>query len=227
MQCLSDEQLSDEQEERLSQSDELSIENAAEYSLEKSGNVTKIETTRLTLRKPQCDDIDAITNLANNPAVANMLSRMPHPYGKQDATDFVKKVSKLASGNCVYAITLTTTGEVIGCCGIEKKDGREQKEIGYWLGQAFWGNGYATEASHALVDMAFEDEEIEELVGHCGIGNYASRRILQKSGFQFLSTGISHCLAQNGQMPIEIYRLERAIWASLRNWPSTLEHENE
>ncbi|MEW7007924.1 GNAT family N-acetyltransferase [Lentilitoribacter sp. EG35] len=219
MQCLSDEQLSDEQEERISQSDGLSIE--------KIVNVTKIETRRLTLRKPQCDDIDAISDLANNTAVANMLSRMPHPYGKQDAADFVNKVNKLASGNCVYAITLTMTGEIIGCCGIEKKDGREQKEIGYWLGQQYWGNGYATEAAHALVDMAFEDEEIEDLVGHCRIGNYASRRILQKSGFQFLSTGIGYCLAQNSQMPIEIYRLERAIWASLRNWPTTFEQETE
>lgn len=224
MQCLSDEQLSDEQEERLSQSDGLSIENQEGAT---NVDVTKIETSRLTLRKPQCDDIDAISNLANNPAVANMLSRMPHPYGKQDAADFVKKVNQLAYGNCVYAITLTTTGEVIGCCGIKKKEGRKQKEIGYWLGETFWGNGYATEASHALVDIAFADEEIEELVGHCRIGNYASRRILQKSGFQFLSTGLGDCLAQNSQMPIEIYRLERSIWASLRNWPSTHEQEIE
>lgn len=219
MPCLSDEQLSDEQEERISQSDGLSIEN--------TNYVTKIETNRLTLRKPQCDDIDAISTLANNPAVANMLSRMPHPYGKQDAADFVKKVNALAFGNCVYAITLTTNGTVIGCCGIEQKDGREQKEIGYWLGQDHWGKGYATEAIHALVDMAFADNAIKELVAHCRIGNYASRRILQKSGFQFLSTGLGYCLAQNGQMPIEIYRLERAIWASIRNWPAARENEIE
>lgn len=219
MACLSDEQLSDEQEERISLSDGLSIENVVD--------VTKIETSRLTLRKPQCDDIDAISNLANNPAIANMLSRMPHPYGKQDAADFVKKVTDPAFENCAYVITLTSTGELIGCCSIQKKDGREQKEIGYWLGEPYWSNGYATEAAHALVDMAFQNKEIEALVGSCKIGNYASRRILQKCGFQFLSTGINHCLAENSQVPIEIYRLERTIWASLRNWPATLEHENE
>lgn len=214
--------ISDEQDDRISQSDGLSIENTKGVT---NADVTKIETTRLTLRKPQCDDIDAISNLANNPAVANMLSRMPHPYGKQDAADFVKKVGKLGSGNCVYVITLMTTGEVIGCCGIRKKDGRKQTEIGYWLGEAYWGNGYATEAAHALVDMAFADEEIDEIMGRCRIGNYASRRILQKSGFQFLSTGTGYCLAQNDQTPVEIYRLERSIWASLRNWPTTLENE--
>lgn len=219
MQCQSDEQFSDEYEERISQSDGLSIS--------VTGSVTQIDTPRLTLRKPHCDDIDAISTLANDIAVASMLSRMPYPYKRADAEDFVNTIAKLENGNCVYAITLNETGEFIGCCGIEKKPGRERMEIGYWLGKPYWGNGYATEAAHALVDKAFRICNIEEIIGRCRIGNMASRNVLQKSGFQFIGTGMNLSLAQDTQVPVELYRLERKIWDSLRNWPESTEQKTK
>lgn len=213
MQIQSDEQFDDEYEERISQSDWISPDI--------SDNATIIETSRLILRAPKCDDIDAISILANNAAVATMLSRMPYPYSKADAAEFVNKVTKLANGNFVYAITLKETGEFIGCCGLERKTARGRLEIGYWIGEPHWGQGFATEAAHALVDLAFENCEVEEIMGSCRIGNQGSRRVLQKSGFQFFGTGIGHCLAQSAQMPIELYQLERAIWSSLKNWRPT------
>lgn len=219
MQCQSEEQLSDEQEERLSQSDGL--------SMSVTENVTILDTPRLTLRKPHRHDIDAISTLANNIAVASMLSRMPFPYKREDATDFVNKVANLKNGNCVYAITLKETGELIGGCGIEKKQGLERMEIGYWLGEPHWNKGYATEAAHALVDKAFRICKVDEIIGSCRIGNLASRQVLQKSGFQFMGTGMNYCLAQNAQVPIEMYRLQRKIWDSLRNWSNPNEQTKE
>ena len=210
MKCQSDQPIIEENEDRISRSDEL--------CLNESDNDTNIVTSRLTLRKPHWDDIDAISILANNIAVSKMLSRMPYPYTRADAEEFVNKIAKFENGNSVYAITITKTGEFIGCCGIEKKNGQDHTDIGYWLGEPHWGHGYGTEAAHALVDKAFKSDGIESINASCRFGNIASRKVLQKSGFQFFGTGMNFCLAQNDQVPIELYRLERKVWASLKNW---------
>lgn len=207
-----EEQQTREQNERISLSDQLSPKG---HSAE-----TKIKTTRLILRRPALEDVDVISKLANNIAVAQMLSRMPHPYTQKDAEEFVARVSAGKFGKHIYAITLKDTGDFIGGCGFNTKDGTHP-EIGYWLGEPFWGQGYATEAAHALVDAAFNDPKIEQLVGRCRIGNLRSRHVLQKCGFQFSGTGVGHCLAENAAMPMEVYHLDRHIWASIRNWPQT------
>ncbi len=74
---------------------------------------------RLVLRKPHEDDIDALSHLANNAAIATMVSRMPHPYTAKDAADFVRRTKIGGIGKCVYAITRADNGAFLGCCGLE------------------------------------------------------------------------------------------------------------
>lgn len=62
-------------------------------------------TERLVLRPPHVEDVDAISYLANNARVSGMLARMPHPYTRENAVDFVERVRKGEMGNCIYAIT--------------------------------------------------------------------------------------------------------------------------
>ncbi len=75
-------------------------------------------TDRLVLRPPHTEDVDAISYLANNARVSTMLARMPHPYTRENAVDFVERVRKGEMGNCIYAITQAETGIFMGCCGI-------------------------------------------------------------------------------------------------------------
>ena len=56
-------------------------------------------------------------------------------------------------GGRAYALTLADSGAFVGCAGLDAKDG--ELELGYWIGEPYWGSGYATEAAHALVDLAF------------------------------------------------------------------------
>ncbi|KDZ98151.1 acetyltransferase [Brucella melitensis] len=67
-------------------------------------------TERLVLRPPHAEDVDAISYLANNARVSSMLARMPHPYTRENALDFVGRVRKGEMGNCIYAITQAETG---------------------------------------------------------------------------------------------------------------------
>lgn len=173
---------------------------------------------RLVLRAPHVEDIDALTHLANNAKIATMVSRMPHPYTKNDANDFVRRAKDGEIGKCVYAITRMDTGEFMGCCGIETTADESTVEIGYWLGEPYWNEGYATEAAHALIDMAFRTRDISFIDGRCRVTNTASRRVLQKCGFQFQGAGMVGSLALGGIMPVDWYRLDRKTWVSLRSW---------
>ncbi|MGB3816002.1 MAG: GNAT family protein [Shinella sp.] len=173
---------------------------------------------RLVMRAPHEEDIDALAHLANNANIANMVARMPHPYTVADAADFVRRTRAGAIGKCVYAITKADNGAFLGCCGIEPHEDGRTVELGYWLGEPHWNQGYATEAAHALIDMVFRTRDIEQIDARCRVMNIPSRRVIQKCGFQFQATGMVQSLAVGGMVPVEWYRLDRKTWVSLKSW---------
>ncbi|KQS72034.1 GCN5 family acetyltransferase [Rhizobium sp. Leaf371] len=173
---------------------------------------------RLVLRAPHEDDIDALAHLANNANIATMVSRMPHPYTVADAADFVRRTNAGTIGKCVYAITKADTGAFLGCCGVEPHEDGRTAELGYWLGEPHWNKGYATEAAQALIDMAFRTRDIAQLDARCRVMNVASRRVIQKCGFQYQGGGMVGSLALGGMVPVEWFRLDRKTWISLRSW---------
>ena len=173
---------------------------------------------RLVLRAPHEEDIDALAHLANNANIATMVSRMPHPYTAKDAADFVRRAKIGEIGKCVYAITRGDNGAFLGCCALEPQADERTVEIGYWLGERYWNKGYATEAAHALIDMAFRTRNnIDHIDARCRVTNIASRRVIQKCGFQFQGTGMIDCLALDGMVAVEWFRLDRKTCISLRS----------
>lgn len=175
-------------------------------------------TDRLVLRAPHADDVDALARLANNIRVAAMVSRMPHPYTRGDAENFVARAKDGVIGKCVYAVTIADTGAFVGCCGLEPQADPATFELGYWIGEWHWNQGLATEAAHAVVDMAFRTRDIEQIDARCRVTNPASRRVIQKCGFQYQGNGMMSSLALRGPVPVEWYRLDRKTWLSLRTW---------
>lgn len=174
-------------------------------------------TERLVLRPPHPDDVPELTELANNRRVAEMLARMPHPYTEADAEQFVEGTRSRKFGGCHYAIALAGTGAFIGCAGLDQR--QHGLELGYWIGERYWGNGYATEVAHALVDLAFRATQVEQLNVSCRVINDASRRVIHKCGFQYAGQGMMESLVA-GRVPVERYRLDRKTWVSLRSWGS-------
>ena len=78
-------------------------------------------TERLVLRPPHQDDIPELAVLADNRRVAEMLARMPHPYGEAEARAFVQSIRSRRRSGCVYALTLADTGAFIGCAGLDAR----------------------------------------------------------------------------------------------------------
>lgn len=188
-----------------------------ESSMERGGCPVLV-TQRLVLRAPHKEDTDAIACLANNVRVATMVSRMPHPYTRKDAAEFIKRTKTGALGKCIYAVTDADNGRFLGCCGVEPQQDAVTLELGYWIGEPFWGKGYATEAAHAVIDMAFRTRDIEFIDVRCRVTNPGSRRVIHKCGFQFQGTGMVSSLALGASVPVEWYRLDRKTWISLRSW---------
>lgn len=173
-------------------------------------------TERLVMRPPHATDAEDLAAIANNRRVAEMLARMPHPYGVTEAKDFIARSAERNDG-CIYALTLGASGRLIGCAGLE--DRGAGLELGYWLGQPFWNKGYATEAAHALVDLAFRATDADAVMAACRVSNMASRRVIQKCGFQLAGHGMMSSLVA-GQVSTERYKLDRATWVALRSWAS-------
>ena len=131
-----------------------------------------------------------------------------------DAESFISGANQ-TGGEAVFLITLRDE-TVIGACGLMMQD--KVPELGYWLGVDHWGKGYATEALHAVIDFAFADLGHAALQAGCRVTNPASRRVLEKCGFQWTGVGLYRIRAINSSAPIDRFRLERGIWSALKTW---------
>jgi RimJ/RimL family protein N-acetyltransferase len=173
-----------------------------------------LKTRRLVLRAPRPDDAEAITELINDRRIAENTARIPHPYTLSDAETFIDAVTN--GGEPAFLIT-RPDGQIVGGCGIGtlRADG---PEIGYWIGVPHWGNGYATEAARALIDHAFDKLGYTDLRAGARVSNPASRRVLEKCGFQWSGVVLQRIHAISSSAPCDRFRLDRGLWASLRNW---------
>ena len=69
-----------------------------------------------------------------------------------------------------------------------------------------------------MVDFVFEELVPERLAARCRVTNSDSRRVLEKCGFQWCGTGLENSVGMRGSFPVDRFRLERTVWASLRAW---------
>jgi RimJ/RimL family protein N-acetyltransferase len=176
--------------------------------------IAVLETKRLVLRAPRLADGKAIAALANDRRIAENTARIPHPYKIADAESWISGAN-IEPGEETYLITLD--GAPIGGCGLDQREG-PAPEISYWLGARYWGKGYTTEAVRALIDHAFTDLGLPALQSSVRVTNQASRRVLEKCGFQWTGVGLCRIRALGSSVPVDRFRLERGIWTALKNW---------
>ena len=167
----------------------------------------RIETRRLALRAPDFGDAGRIAALANDLDVARMTTRLPHPYGRDDAESFLARMADLDhQRDAVFAIDHEDEG-IVGVIGLHPT-GAVGPEIGYWLGRPYWGRGFATEAAVAVLGWAKSERRGRAVVSGHFDDNAASGRVLVKCGF--LYTGViepRHSIARG-----EIARTRMMVW---------------
>lgn len=145
-----------------------------------------ISADGLLLRPWEARDIDALLRYANNRNVwINLNDRFPHPYLRADAEAWVARCAASAANPMHFAMIVDD--HAIGGVGLEMLSDvhRLTANIGYWLGEPFWGRGLATAAVRALSDYAFRTFPLERLQAFVFEWNPASARVLEKAGYTF------------------------------------------
>ena len=173
-----------------------------------------LETERLSLRPPTLLDAKAIARLADDHRIAVNTRRLPHPYAVTDAADFVRT---LADSGRETAFLIEHNHEPIGMVGIVWRE-PDLPELGYWLGVAHWGQGFATEAARAAIDFFFETFEADTLFAYARVSNPASRNVLEKCGFHWTGVELHRFEVLASSAPVDSLRLTRGVWTSLKSW---------
>ncbi|HEY1462750.1 MAG TPA: GNAT family N-acetyltransferase [Terriglobales bacterium] len=146
-----------------------------------------LETPRLQLREFVPEDVDALAQVLSD---AITMQYYPAPYDRQGVADWIERNRRRYDDNGygLWAMTLKSSGELIGDCGLVvqniEETGEEQNEIeiGYRVRRDHWNQGFATEAARACRDYGFSELKAQRLISLVRPENLPSRRVAEKNG---------------------------------------------
>lgn len=165
-----------------------------------------ITTNRLILRLFQKSDAEAVVLLCNNYNIYKNTLYLPYPYTIEDALKWIEPHLENYTANKSYefAITDKDSGEVYGAIALTNNKRFNNGEMAYWIGEEFWGNGFATEAAQAILQFAFDEKQYHKVFARYFKSNQASGRVMQKLGMKQEGILIEHVIKEN--------RYEDLIW---------------
>lgn len=152
----------------------------------------ELQTKRLILRGWHENDAESLYKYAKNPNIGPIAAWPPHT-SIENSREIIKNV---LSADETYAVVLKETGEVVGSIGLMMSKNEihsaemadDECEVGYWIGEPFWGQGLIPEAVRELLRHAFEDLQCAAV--WCGYydGNEKSKRVQEKCEFVYHHT---------------------------------------
>jgi RimJ/RimL family protein N-acetyltransferase len=147
----------------------------------------QLTLSKSTIRSLRPTDAAAITKHVGTQSVARNMSTIPHPYAQRDAEEWLASLADQPETN--FAITVDD--EAVGVIGVHARPPElpavchHDAEIGYWLGETFWGRGIMTEAVLAMTEWAFAHFQLIRLHAAVFARNPASARVLEKAGYAY------------------------------------------
>lgn len=143
----------------------------------------------VTLRHFTAADAPRVQLLAGEREVAESTALIPHPYPDGAAAAWIAthEAARGAGAEYTYAIMATGDDLLIGAIGL-RPGPSEHESFGYWIGRPYWNRGYATAAAQAVIVLAFELLDLDELTASHLARNSASGRVMEKCGMRLLRT---------------------------------------
>jgi [ribosomal protein S5]-alanine N-acetyltransferase len=144
----------------------------------------KLTGARCIVRSWRMEDADAVVRHANNINIARQLrDRFPHPYTRANAIAFLKAA---VGSSDTSNLAIEADGQAVGAIGWVRGSDVERysAEIGYWLGEAYWRQGIASEALRLATDHAFAAINLLRLFALPFADNLGSIRVLEKAGYE-------------------------------------------
>ncbi|ALC92897.1 acetyltransferase [Bacillus sp. FJAT-18017] len=134
----------------------------------------------------QKSDAETVATLCNNYNIFKSTLYLPYPYHLSDATNWIEHHYEnfIADKSYEFAITDKGTGKVFGAIALTNNKRFNQGEVAYWIGEQYWGRGYATEATKAILQFAFEEKKLHKVFARYFSTNIASGRVMKKIGMK-------------------------------------------
>ena len=164
-----------------------------------------ITTERLLLRPLNAADAPALHRLVNDWAVVRNLSRLPFPYPRELADDWIASTARQIDEGTGFHLAIAGQedgSELVGCIGLRLDTTPRVGELGYWVGRRFWGHGVAREAVTRLSRWAMANLDLDRLEAQVVVDNPASAAVLRRAGFRETGRGEASFLARGGRHPV-------------------------
>ncbi len=177
----------------------------------------RVTSLPVTLRPFVPDDAPRVRALAGEYTVAETTALIPHPYESGMAEQWISthQVERERGVAYVYAITRAEDGLLVGA--IEARPIADAHEnFGYWIGAPYWGHGFATSATRAVISLMFGYLDCDELTASHLVRNPASGRVMEKCGLRLLHTTMRE--HRGKREPFCIRGITREAW---ERWTSS------
>lgn len=184
--------------------------------------IFELKTQRLLLRQWKETDLHYFSDINSDPDV---MEYYPSVLSKKESDAFADKIIALIEKNGwgFWAIENLFDNKFIGFVGLHKPDYELPVspciEIGWRLAKSSWGNGYATEAGHAAVKLAFEVLKLNEIYSFTSISNERSQAVMRRLQFSNTNNNFSHPMlpAESTLSQHVLYRLTKEQWDKIEN----------
>jgi RimJ/RimL family protein N-acetyltransferase len=146
-----------------------------------------LETDRLEIRKLEVDDAGFMLDLLNQPSFHQFIGDRG-VRTLEEARTYIEDRAFAAyekNGFGPFAVELKTDGRVIGIVSLLDRDELDHVDIGFAFLPDSWRQGFATEATSAVMDFAFQDLGLEKIIAITQPDNIASIKTLDKMGLSF------------------------------------------
>lgn len=158
---------------------------------------------QIILRPWHIDDLNELVALANNKNIAQYMADVfPNPYSEEKGKAFIDFANSNPS-SCIFAITINH--KPVGSIGLHMQTDilRKNAEIGYWLGEEYWGKGIMQDAIKQMVDYGFANLDIVRIFARVFGNNLASQKVIEKARFK-LEGKYEKTIYKNGEFLDEL-----------------------
>ena len=162
----------------------------------------EITTLNLVLKKPNNKDITSLIEELNNWNISKWLVEVPYPYSINDANYWIKKTKEDE-----FSFNIYLNNKLIGGISISKKLGNTRWELGYWIGEKYWGNKYAKEACESLIKYFFTNTSNNIIYASHMKDNMKSKKIILSLGFKEIGLGSKYSLSRQEEIEDINYQL--------------------
>ena len=164
------------------------------------------------IRRWRVSDQERLAEMLSNPKVLdNLRDGLPYPYTPADGETYIRSMLA-ADEDKTFAFAITVDDRAIGSIGVFRRENIHFRtaELGYYIGEPYWGKGYATSAVKQVCRYVFDHTDILRIFAEPFARNAASCRVLKKAGFQLEGTLRSNAVKNGAVLDMKLYAL---VWA--------------